>query len=224
MQPKRTLGGGLFRQLLIGSGALGSTLGCFLVLPVIQAIAERGSDTVLLTEADVAQLPPPPPEAPEPEPEPEPEEEEPPPPEMAEQQQPMDLAQLEAALNPGGGDGWTTANFALDLGQAAMDKAMSGDLFDMVGADQPPRVRTRVNPVIDAKLKKRLKKAEARVTLIFFVDEDGRVQNPKVDRTTDPAFNRSALTAISKCRFEPGKSGGQAVTLPAKLTYVYPKK
>ena len=45
------------------------------------------------------------------------------------------------------------------------------------------------------------------MTLSFTVDERGRVQNPKVEKSTDPAFDKPALDAIKQWRFEPGSRG-----------------
>lgn len=81
--------------------AVSLTLAVFLILPFMQAIAE-GDKQVMLIPVDnfVPDRPPPPPE---PEEEPEPEENEPEPPKLAEESQPLDLSQLELALNPGFG-------------------------------------------------------------------------------------------------------------------------
>ena len=50
-----------------------------------------------------------------------------------------------------------------------------------------------------------LRQAPATVVVIFIVDENGRVQDPKVQRTTNPSFDRSALAAIKQWKFEPAK-------------------
>ncbi|MCA9398636.1 MAG: hypothetical protein KC618_02720, partial [Candidatus Omnitrophica bacterium] len=91
-------------RLWVFLGAIGLTLVCFLVLPLMQAINKPPTADLALQDVDVANLPPPPPPPPEEEPEePEPEEQ---PPELMEEAPPLDLSQLELALNPGFSEGW----------------------------------------------------------------------------------------------------------------------
>ena len=90
-------------QTLVSLGAGILTLGFFLVLPIMQTLAKGPPNDLTLHEVGTVNIPPPPP-PPEEEPEEEPEPEEPPP-ELNEEVQPLDLSQLELALNPGFGDG-----------------------------------------------------------------------------------------------------------------------
>ena len=222
MKRKRSILGDFFRSVVAFVTAGFLTALCFLVLPIIQSIGEQDLDTVVLTEAETAKLPPPPEPEPEQEPEPEPEPEEPPP-ELIEQDRPADLAELEAALNPGAGDGWSTGSYSIDLAQSVLDKSKLGDLFELGGVDQNPRVRTKDTPIPSAKLKRRLKQRAVRVTLIFLVDEKGRVNDPRVESSSDPAFNKLVLSSIKKWRFEPGKRGGEAVAWPVRIPFTFPK-
>jgi len=54
-------------------------------------------------------------------------------------------------------------------------------------------------------------KVEGVVTLIFVLDETGRVEDPRVENSSRPEFEKPALDAIRKWRFSPGQKDGQAV-------------
>jgi protein TonB len=197
-------------------GSLTLTAAFFLVLPVVQAIAQGAAPDTILTEADTAVLPQPD-TVEEPEPEPEPEEE-PPPPELEQDLPPLDLSQLELALTPGSGDGWAGAlSFNLDL--TSFGGQGGGSSFGLEDLDQKPRAIYQASPILDAKLRKR---APGRVDVVFEVDERGRVKGPKVWTSSDPIFERSALTAVSQWKFEPGKRNGKPVTFRMRVTITFP--
>ena len=77
------------------------TFGLFMVLPILQIITQPPSKDLTVRMTDIANIPPPPPPPIEEPEEPEPEEEPPPP--VVVDSQPLDLSQLELALNPGDG-------------------------------------------------------------------------------------------------------------------------
>jgi protein TonB len=68
----------------------------------------------------------------------------------------------------------------------------------------------QVAPTYPAELRK--VKAEGVVSLIFIVDETGRVVNPKVEKATRPEFEKPALDAVRQWRFEPAMKGGKRVS------------
>jgi len=210
--------GRLLDRLLVVLGALGLTVLFFLVLPLIQAIGEE-PETLTLTTVDATTLPPPPP-APleeEPEQEPEPEEE---PPQLEPDSQPLDLAQLELALNPGLGDGWLGGDFAVDLGNLAGGTQDVEALFSMADLDQTPRALYQPGPQLDRALRR---KAPGKVVVIFVVDQRGRVESPLVQSSSDPAFEKAALGAVKQWKFEPGKRNGEAVRFRMRVPITFPK-
>ena len=71
--------------------------------------------------------------------------------------------------------------------------------------EQAPRPRLRVPPSLVRG------RPGGFVRLKFLVDESGRVIDPKVDSSTDPALETAALNAIRQWRFEPGRRDGKAV-------------
>jgi protein TonB len=192
---------------VVGGGVL--ALGCFLLLPVLEAISATPPADLIVTSMDTAALPPPPP-PPEPEQEEEkPQEDQPPPPSLADEAPPLDLSQMELALNPGMGGMDGAGDFAIKIAGAGGggDKGVD-ELFSLADLDQKPRPVFQQQPTLSALLKKKL---PANVVVVFTVDQQGRVENPVVQSASDPAFEQPVLAAIRQWKFEPGKRSGKAV-------------
>lgn len=205
---------GWLRTLL---GAVALTAVFFLVLPLTQAIGGEREDLLLVREIDTASLPPPPPPPP-PEPEDEPEEE--PPPELQEPSQPLDLSQLEFALNPGLGGGVLTGDFAIRLDALGPKGGDVDAMFSLADLDQKPRPVVQTSPVMTPQMRK---KAPVTVNLLLVVDEEGRVTNPTVQTPGDPMFDNAALTAIKQWRYEPGRRKGKPVRFRLRQPITFPK-
>lgn len=75
--------------------------------------------------------------------------------------------------------------------------------------DQIPKTRLQPSPVYPYEARKDGRHGEVIVT--FTVDEEGRVVNPVVLRSSDPAFETPTLRAVSRWRFEPGRKNGRIV-------------
>lgn len=193
----------------VAIGGIGLALGCFLLLPVLKAISATPAADLVVTGMETAALPPPPP-PPEPEQEEDkPQDEPPPPPALADEAPPLDLSQLEMALNPGMGGLDGAGDFAIKIAGAAGggDKGVD-ELFSLADLDQKPRPVFQQQPTLTALLKKKL---PANVVVVFTVDQQGRVENPVVQSASDPAFEQPVLAAIKQWKFEPGKRSGKAV-------------
>jgi protein TonB len=208
----------MLHRLLVLIGAVGLTLGFFLVLPVMQTIKKPPTTDLTIRDADATELdaPEPPPQK-EPEKEPEPEEE---PPELAEESPLLDLAQLELALNPGLGGNWFEGEFAVSLNPVAKESKQVEDLFDISDLDQKPRVVYQPGPTYTNELRR---KAPGSVSIIFIVDQRGRVVKPAVQSASDPAFERPALDAVRRWKFEPGKRNGEPVRFRMRVPIRFPK-
>lgn len=209
-------------RLLVAAGSLVFSTACFLVLPLMQAITEPLDADTLVRSVETADLPPPPPPPEEPPPEEEPEEE--PPPELNEEAPPLDLAQLELALNPGLGEGWG-GDFEVKLGALAGDGEGGGAgevdaLFSVADLDSKPRVVHQPGPTMTAEMRR---KAPGTVYVIFSVGQDGRVSDPVVQKSSDPVFEKAALNAVKQWKFEPGKRNGQAVRFRMRVPITFPK-
>ena len=206
-------------RLWVTLGAVGLTLIFFLVLPLMQTITQPHSGDLELAEVDIANVPPPPP-PPEPEQE-EQQEEEPPPPALAEEAPPLDLSQLELALNPGFSEGWMGGgDFAVSLKTFAKEGDDLDSVFSMADLDQKPRVVYQPGPTLTAQTRR---KAPGTVYIIFVVDQNGRVVNPAVQKSTDPVFTKPALAAVKQWKFEPGKRNGKAVRFRMRVPITFPK-
>ena len=199
-------------------GSVAATLALFLILPVMQTISSPPPKDLIVSGIDVANVPPPPP----PPPEPEQKEEEPPeePPKLEQEAQPLDLSQLELSLDPGLGSG-AFADFAIDLGEALESQGEDGldQIFSLADLDQKPRALFQRAPRYPQEL--RAAGRQGSVTVLFTVDTSGRVVDPKVQRSTDPAFEQPALDAVRQWRFEPGTRKGEAVPFRMRIPITF---
>lgn len=217
-------GGDLLGRFFASGGTLivGAvlTVGLFLLLPVLQDIGHQDKKADLeLVSVDAVEAPPPPPVAEDKKEEPPLEEE--PPPELTENAPPLDLSQLELALNPGMGDG-VGGDFAVKLTVAGAGETAAQereDIFSLADLDQAPRVIMQPAPQYPSEMKK--KKIQGTVHVLFIVDKDGRVMAPKVQKTDNPAFDTSALTAVKRWRFEAGKKNGQPVPFRMRVPITF---
>lgn len=208
----------LFEKSFTVGAALVATVAIFMFLPVMQAIGDRARDDTLIRQVAVGELPPPPP----PPPEQQEEEEEPPEPqpELVENAAPLDLSQLELALNPGFGEG-LFGDFTISLGEQLARSEGGGldEIFSLGELDQRPRAIFQQMPRYPNELLR--SKRQGTVHVVFLVNKEGRVQNPRVEKSTDPAFDRSALDAVRQWRFEPGTRNGEKVQFKMRIPITF---
>jgi protein TonB len=148
------------------------------------------------------------------------------PPEMKDEAAPpLNLASLELALNPelgaGGGDflNRMPATLSTYTQMAEGSGAAKEEVFAIGNLDQPPRVVFQPAPQYPPELKK--KKMQGTVYILFIVDLDGRVRDPKVQKSDHAAFDMPAMNAVRKWRFEPGKVGGKAVQFRMRVPITF---
>ena len=147
-------------------------------------------------------------------------------PELKEESAPLDLAQLELALNPSlsegvGGDFMSRAPTVLAGHSAATAEAATDQIFALADLDQAPRVVFQPAPEYPAALRKQ--KIDGTVHVLFMVDRTGRVDSPIVQKSTNPAFEPAALQAVKRWRFEPGKRNGEAVVFRMRVPITFKK-
>ncbi len=168
--------------------------------------AEPGSEEADELETEIEQ----PPEAPEPVPNLEP------------ALEAASLGAIEAALSGlhGGGDFAEGLSFA--SGGRIGGTGKPGDLddtlesaFSLAEIDQKPQVVFQAVPVYPASLRSR--KLEGVVRVIFVVDPTGRVTSPRVEHSSHPAFDKPALDAVRKWKFEPAVKGGNRVACKMRV-------
>lgn len=163
-----------------------------------RALELRKTSTVELPPPVEEEIAPPPPEAEKP-PEAAPE------PLLAEMQQQIPLsADLEVAMGSGG----ALAGFG-EIRSLTAAGAVQEDTFDVADLEKRPEPVSQIAPAYPDALRKA--KVEGLVTLIFVLDETGRVEDPRVENSSRPEFEKPALDAIRKWRFSPGQKDGQAV-------------
>lgn len=127
------------------------------------------------------------------------------------------LSAIEAALSGaggGGGDFSESLTFASGgriggTGKAGSLEEKVDDAFSLAEIDQKPRPIFQTAPAYPAEL--RDKKVEGSVNVIFVVDENGKVIDPRVEKSTNAAFEKPALEAVRQWKFEAAVKGGQRV-------------
>jgi protein TonB len=183
----------------------------FCVLP-FSHLVNRPTRTLELRKASVADLPP---QQEEQAPPPTIEAEKPPeaPPEPQLTEAPQQIA-LSADLDVAVGGGGALAGFG-EVRAIAATEAAQTDAFDVADLEKHPEPVSQVPPTYPPELRKA--KIEGSVTLVFLLNEDGRVEDPRVENSSRPEFERPALEAIRKWRFRPGVKNGQAVRAYLRL-------
>ena len=192
------------RRLILIAGGILVTLAYFLVLPLLQSIGTPPEEQLQVRSVGVTEAPPPPP----PQQKEEEEEEEEKKPELKQQRQPLDLSQLELALNPGSGGGMG-GEFAIDLGRHVNNAGGMDDVFSMLELDQKPRAIYQPSPRYPRTMQSR--GVSGTVYVVFIVGTQGRVHEAKVQKSTHSTFERPALEAVRRWKFEPGKRNGKPV-------------
>jgi protein TonB len=206
------------RQTTSVALGLGLTFCFFMLLPILQVITTPPTKDLTIRSVDVANVPPPPPPPMEEEEEPEPEEQPPPPPAI--DAQPLDLSQLELALNPGDG-GFGGGDFSVNLDGVGGQGDDVDAIFSLSDLDQKPRVVYQPTPIYPPELAR--KGLQGTVYVLFVVDQNGRPQNLKVQKSTHPSFNNPALKAVKSWKFEPGKRKGKAVQFRMRVPITFQK-
>jgi protein TonB len=225
LTPRPSLTGRIVRFFLVIVGAGVLTTAFFMILPVLQAISDTGAPDQMVRPMETTNAPPPPPPPPEEEKKEEETEPEETPPQLEEPTQPLDLSQLELALNPGGegSGGFGGSDLVIRLSGKPGEGGASSenqDLFSDADLDQKPRGVYMPNPVLSAEARR---KTPGTVHVIFIVNENGRVENPIVQSASDPVFERPALAAVKQWKFEPGKRAGQPVRFRMRVPMTFQK-
>jgi periplasmic protein TonB len=128
----------------------------------------------------------------------------------------LSLGALEQALSGGGAGGDFGESFSLSSGGRLDGRGRSGTLdekleqaFSMAEIDQKPHAVFQAAPLYPNEM--RGKKVEGVVTLIFVVDAAGKVTNIRIEKSSNPAFEKPATDAVRQWKFEPAVKGGQRV-------------
>lgn len=130
----------------------------------------------------------------------------------------LSLSALETILSPDPGPGDLDGIASLVSGGRIGGSGLPGSpeevgfgdaVFGLTELDQRPRPLFQAKPVYPAEMRRR--KADGTVFVLFVVDPEGKVVNPRVERSTDQAFEKAALDAVRQWRFEPATRNGSKV-------------
>jgi periplasmic protein TonB len=94
-----------------------------------------------------------------------------------------------------------------------------GEIFDIKNLDQTPVVKFPAKPTYPFEMRRAGITGE--VVLQFIVDSNGDVRDPIVVRSSQREFEASALQAIVKWKFRPGRKGGRAVSTRMQIPLVF---
>ncbi len=139
----------------------------------------------------------------------------------------VSLSAIEAALSGLGGDGDFTEALSFASGgriggtgkPGALDEKME-DAFSLSEIDQKPRPVYQESPLYPSEM--RGKKVEGLVTVIFVVDPSGKVQDPRVEKSSHTVFESPALKAVKRWKFEPAVRAGQRVACKMRVPIRFP--
>jgi protein TonB len=113
-----------------------------------------------------------------------------------------------------------SGDFAVKLNTATSESKDVDALFSLADLDQKPRVVYQASPRLTKELRR---KAPGTVYIIFIVNRKGQVEKPQVQKSTDPVFEKPALNAVKKWKFEPGKRKGNPVRFRMRVPITFPK-
>lgn len=189
------------------AGGLSMALLILLVLPITQMLSEKGAPAASTIVMESVSIPPPP--APPPEPPP-PEEElaEVDVPELEKELQPLDLSQLDVALNPGVGGALNMSNSLLGFG-VTPDTIAQMDIFDLKDLDNDPKRIVAISPIYPYTFKR--DKINGWIKLIIIIDERGKVIKADVESSSHREFEKPGIEAVLQWCFEPGTRDGKPV-------------
>jgi protein TonB len=129
----------------------------------------------------------------------------------------LSLEALEGILDPAAAAGEFAIGGSLESGgriggAGAPGAEGAGELetvFGLSDLDQRPRPIAQRAPVYPQEMRRN--RIEGTVNVLFVVDQDGRVVDPRVETSSHQAFEAPALEAVRQWRFEPAVRGGQKV-------------
>lgn len=195
-------------------GALALTLVMFLVLPFTQLFSHVTREILQLRQIEVAMPPPPPPPRQPPPEEKKPEEK----PELKEKPKPLNLSQLELALNPGVGNA-LEGDFSLgfEMGPNVIEEMK---IFELSEVDKEPQLIFQ--PEFTYPPKAQRDRIQGTVIVQFVVDIDGRVFNAVIkQRTGSRELDEAALNSVLRYKFSPGIKDGQPVRVKFEVPVAF---
>jgi len=140
---------------------------------------------------------------------------------------PLSLSDLSGMLDGAGGGDFGTGGGGLSSGGriggtgtgVGLDEDAMGEVASIGDLDQRPRIVFQSSPSYPQELRKR--NVEGSVQVVFLVDTAGKVVSPKVEKSTNPAFERPALEAVRQWKFEAGTRRGEKVSFKMRIPITF---
>ena len=101
--------------------------------------------------------------------------------------------------------------------QTSTEPPFAGPFFERNQVDVRPTVKFRARPVVPPEVRA-LGITNARTTLDYIVDENGKVRNLTVLSTTVPVIGESEAAAVRASEFAPAQKDGHAVAVHMRQT------
>ncbi len=92
-------------------------------------------------------------------------------------------------------------------------------VLDISDLDQIPTPKFRARPIYPFEMIR--EGLSGQVLVDFIVDTEGGVRNPVAVRSTNPAFEESAVTAVSKWKFTPGRKNNHSVYTHMQIPIIF---
>ena len=169
-------------------------MGAFVLLPLTQLITDK-MDYQQERETDTASLEPPP--------------------QLENEVQQFTLDQMDLDLSAGTGGVFGNFSAAAEAGENLSDLSV----FDVSDLDRKPMLVASVDPKYPQALKK--SKVEGSVVIVFVVNEQGRVSDPRVQSSSRTEFESPAMDALKRWRFQPGTKSGKPVKTYMRLPMAF---
>ncbi len=94
-----------------------------------------------------------------------------------------------------------------------------GSIFNLADLDRVPEPIVQPAPVFPPALRREIE--EAKVTVEFIVDREGKVLSPIVVASSHEGFNDAAMSGVSRWRFHPGMKGGRKVNTRMSVPIIF---
>jgi protein TonB len=130
------------------------------------------------------------------------------------------LSDIESALSGQAPGGDFAASLSFSSGGRIGGKGSAGAMdqnfekaFSLSEIDQKPRAIFQAAPTYPSGMQK----IEGIVSVLFVVDQTGKVSNPRIEKATHREFEKPAIDAVKQWKFEPAVKAGQRVSCRMRI-------
>jgi len=130
------------------------------------------------------------------------------------------LNDIESALSGQAPGGDFAASLSFSSGGRIGGRGSAGGMdqnldkaFSLSEIDQKPRAIFQAAPVYPAGMRS----VEGLVSVLFVVDQTGKVSGPRIEKSSHPEFEKPAVDAVKQWKFEPAIKAGQRVSCRMRI-------